>query len=217
MLMTGESALKGRAGSFRPFLKQPERFDILSRRVPALAGAGAKGERDACEEIERLLGDLNAFVGDFRAGLELMQLADAHAAFARSWGPIACRDAAMALRRFRDALRQIDDALKDCPPLKSARKGVRAAEKRFAGSFPMARGRRSGAPGNGNGTLPRPHGDMSDAAIVADVSRSGRHVAYSSDGRAIRFELAEEALWQLVALRDETFAAFPDAPGRSNA
>jgi hypothetical protein len=212
MLVTGESATRGCAGPFRPFLKQPSRFDILSRRVPALAGAGAKEERDAREEVERLLGDLNAFVGDFRAGLELMQLADAQVAFARSWGPIACRDAAMALRRFRETLRQIDEALKDCPSLKGARKGARAAEKRFTGRFPMARGKRNGMARNGNGTPPRPHGDMADGAIVADVSRSGRRVAYSSDGRAIRFELAEAALWQLVTLRDEAFAAFADAP-----
>jgi hypothetical protein len=217
MLVTGESAMRGRAGPFRRFLKQPTRFDILSRRVPALAGAGAKEERDAREEVERLLSGLNAFVGDFRAGLELLGLADTHTAFARSWGPIACRDAAVALRRFRDTLRQIDDALKDCPPLNIARKAVRAAEKRFAGRFPMARGRSNGATRNGNGKQPHPHGDMADATIVADVSRSGRRVAYSSDGRAIRFDLAEEALWQLVALRDEAFAAFAEAPDRPRA
>ena len=227
MLSTGDPATSdpppGRRGSLGPFLKPPVRFDILSRRVPSL-GQAAEDERAAVEEIIRWLAALNAYVGDFRAGLKLLDHADAHAEFAWSWGPIACRDAGVALVNFHGALKGMREALKLCRSLKAAQKGLRPVEQRFAATFPTARagrngvgggtGRRAGGTGGeSRSPLPRRHDDMCDAAIAAHVSRAGRRVTHSLDGRAIRFELSEHTLWRLVAFRNEVFAVFEEGRG----
>lgn len=212
--MPGASpAMAARDGPFAPFLKQPARFDTLSRPVPALpVTAAQKSEREAIDEIAQVLGELNAYVGDFHAGLSLLDHAEANAAFAWSWGPIACRDAGAALTSFRDALKRIEEALKRCPALKRERRAMRAVERQFSAAFPSARARRNGRARNGEKTaLPRPHDAMSDAALGADVSRNGRRVAHARDGRETRFELSEHSLWRLVALRNEAFAVFEDA------
>lgn len=197
------------AGAGAPFGKQPERFDILSRRVPALAVE--EEEREAVDAIARLLGELNAHVGDFRAGLTLLDHADRNSAFAWSWAPIACRDAGAALMRFRLALSQMHEALASCPSLKPARKTLKPVQRRFAEAFPSGRGKQNGAARTAR-VPPRAHADMCDAAILARVSRAGRRVTHSLDGKAIRFELSERSLMRLVKLRDEAFAAFePDS------
>ena len=215
MLGTGDHAVCGNAGPFAPFLKEPARFDLLSRRVPALNGAGAAAEREALAEIARLLGGLNAYVGDFRAGLKLLDYADAHAEFAWSWGPIACRDAGAALTNFRAALKQMAEALKRCPSRAGAKRAIRPVEQRFSAAFPSARARRNGsaAGAGGNPASPptRRHDDMCDARILAGVSREGRRVRHASNGRQMSFELSEHALWMLVAFRNEAFAAFEEA------
>lgn len=196
-----------RAGALALFLRSPERFDILSRRVPALVAG--EGEREAAAEVSRRLGDLNATIGDFRAGLELMKLAEAASAFRRSWGPIACRDAALALTNFRAALKAIDVALKGAKSLRRARARLRPVERRFAADFPTVRARKAAPSGAANGaTHPRRHDHMSDAVIVAEVAHDGRSVRHRGDGRELRFDLSEHSLWRLVALRDEVFAAF---------
>jgi hypothetical protein len=207
---TRDRAMPRRAG-FEPFLRQPARFDILSRRVPPFEGADPTG--DAIGEISMRLADLNGYVGDFRAGLELLKHADGHAAFARNWGPIACSDAAMALRGFRHTLRLIVEAMKQCRAPMAARNALRSVDQRFAQAFPLFRAGRNGGRGNGGGAGPhgpRRHHDMCDAAILANVTQDGRLVAHSSDGKAIRFELSEQGLWQLVSFRDEVFAAFEE-------
>jgi hypothetical protein len=197
----------GSAGALGLFLRQPARFDILSRRLPELAGADH--EHDAVAEIARRLGDLNGTIGDFRAGLELMNLAEARGAFRASWAPIACRDAALALTNFRAALTAIGAALKGVRSLKGVAPRLRPVARRFASEFPAARAGR--APRNGGGGPPlRRHQDMCDAAIVAEVAHAGRSVRHRSEGRELRFELSEHSLWRLVALRDEAFAAFEE-------
>jgi hypothetical protein len=201
------------------FLRQPPRFDILSRRVPALGGADDGGqEREAADEIARLLGELNAFVGDFRAGVELLDYADSRADLAHNWGPIACRDGAVALIAFRDALRGLVAALGRHPPLRQVRRALRPVERRFAAAFPTARaGRATGRAGASAAPMPRRHDDMCDAIIVANVSRRGRAVRHRESGREIRFELTEHALWQLVALRNEAFLAIEEALAQEGA
>jgi hypothetical protein len=198
-----------------PFLRRPPRFDILSRRVPELGGAGAAEEqREQAGEIARLLGQLNAFVGDFRAGVELLDYADSRADLAHNWGPIACRDAAVALLGFRDALRGLMAVLGRDPALRPARRALRPVERRFAAIFPAIRAGRNGtrhASPQSQSPMPRHHNDMCDATILAHVSRRGRTVRHKKNGRELRFELTEQALWQLVALRNEAFAAIEDA------
>jgi hypothetical protein len=200
----------GRRAGFEAFLKQPARFDILSRRIPALAEAVTD---DARGEIRDRLADLNGFVGDFRAGLELSKHADGHVAFARSWGPIACSDAALALRGFRGTLRLILEALKHGGAPSGTRGTLRSVDQRFAEAFPVSRAPRNGSKREKQGAgshAPRRHHDICDAAILAHVTQDGRLVAHSRDGKAIRFELSEEGLWQLVSFRDEVFAAFEE-------
>jgi hypothetical protein len=203
-------AIPNHAVALGLFLRQPARFDILSRRVPALGG-GAEEEGEAREAIARRLGDLNGSIGDFRAGLELMKLAEAHAAFQRSWAPIACRDAARALINFRAALKAIGEAVKESRALKRVPRGLKPVERRFAADFPIARARRTARLAAAGAPLVRRHDDMCDAVIAAHVSHAGRRVRHASDGRELRFELSEHSLWQLVALRDAAFAAFEEA------
>jgi hypothetical protein len=212
MLSAGEGAMSRTAraaGCPAPFLRQPARFDILSRRVPRLGGACGADERAAADEILRRLHDLNACVGDFRAGLKLFEHAEANAAFAWSWAPIACHDSGRALARFREALKGLRAALKSSASMKGARKALRPVEERFAVAFPTERvARNGGGRGEAAGALPRRHDDMADAAIVAQVSRAGRDVRHALGGRAIRFELSEQTLWRLVAMRNDAFSAF---------
>jgi hypothetical protein len=200
--------------ALRLFLRQPDRFDILSRRVPALGrqgfGGEGEGERAAREAIARRLGALNAAIGDFRAGLELLDHAETHGACERSWGPIACRDAAMALLRFRAALKAIGEALKGVKPVRGTRARLKSVERRFAADFPIARAGRAGARAGGGGGPPRRHNDICDAVIAAHVSRAGRIVTHLGNGKALRFELSEPSLWRLVVLRDAAFAVFED-------
>lgn len=204
----------GHARAPAPFLRRPPRFDILSRRVPELGGEGAAEARGQSGEIKQLLGDLNAFVGDFRAGMELLDYAETRADLAHNWGPIACRDAAVALIGFRDALRGLVAALGRDPALRPARRALRPVERRFASIFTTARAAQNGvrcASAQSQSPMPRRHDDMCDAIILAHVSRRGRTVQHNKNGRALRFELTEHALWQLVALRNEAFAAIEEA------
>jgi hypothetical protein len=197
-----------------PFLRQPPRFDILSRRVPALGGADdGEEEREAADEIARLLGELNAFVGDFRAGVELLDYSESRPDLAHNWGPIACRDGALALIGFRDALHGLVAALGRHALLRQARRALRPVERRFAAAFPSTRAGRAACRASRSAAtpLPRQHDDMCDAIILANVSRRGRAVRHRESGREIRFELTEHALWQLVALRNEAFAAVEEA------
>jgi hypothetical protein len=196
------------AGCPAPFLRQPARFDILSRRVPPLGGADGADERAAADEVLGRLHDLNAYVGDFRAGLKLFEHAEANAEFAWSWAPIACHDSGRALAKFREALKGLRAALKASASMKGARKALRPVEERFAVAFPTERAARNGGGRGEAAALPRRHDDMADAAIVAQVSRAGREVTHALGGRAIRFELSDETLWRLVAFRNEVFAAF---------
>jgi len=200
--------------SMELFGRRPARFDILSKRLPQLADAGGLDEPEAADEIVELLVAMNAQVGEFRAGLELFNHAEARAGFARNWGPIACRDAGAALFDFRDALKQMVAALAERRSLRRARAGLRSVEKRFAAAFPTARARRDGTVPGSEGPdapVPRPHDDMCDAAILANVARAGRCVTHARDGRAIRFELSERSLWTLVGLRNDAFGAFEEA------
>jgi hypothetical protein len=214
MLDTGNDAVSeaeasNPAVSLAVFLREPDRFDILSRRVPALGtAAAAQGERTALAAIERRLGELNAALGDFRAGLTLFELAETNAAFQRSWGPIACRDAALALTKFRAAVKAIGEALKACPTLRGARTRLRPVERRLAEEFPVTT--RGASRAGAQDQAPAVHGAMCDAAIAADIFRAGRRVSHARDGRALHFTLSEASLWRLVALRDEAFAVFEE-------
>ncbi len=212
MLATGNGT-SGHAGPFAPFLKQPVRFDILSRRVPPLDARGTATEREAIEEIVRLLGDLNAYVGDFRAGLKLLDHAEANETFAASWGPIACRDASVSLTSFREALKRMVEALRRCPSLKRAAQAIRPVEKRFVTAFPAARARNGRGVGSSARNAPPQHRNgMCDATIRAAISREGRRVLHATKGREMRFELSEQSLWRLVAFRNEVFGAFEEVP-----
>jgi hypothetical protein len=115
----------------------------------------------------------------------------------------------VALLGFRDSLRGLVAALGSHASLRRARRTLRPVERRFAAVFPTTRAAR----GNGRASVPsdtptpRRHDDMCDAVILARVTLHGRAVRHRGDGREIRFELTEHALWQLVALRNDAFLA----------
>ncbi len=129
--------------------------------------------------------------------------------FHASWGPIAARDAALALAAFRASLKAIGEALKGVRSLRGTQARLKPVERRFAAEFPMVRAGRAAANGHANGEAPpRGRGAMSDAILLAEIAHEGRNVQHRSEGRELRFELSERSLWRLVALRDAAFAAF---------
>lgn len=203
-MLDGGEAILEQAGAV-VFMRPPERFDALSRRVPPAGSRASHGGATHAEALRRLA-ELNACVGDFKAGLDLFELAQQQKAFSASWVPTACRDAGRALARFRAALQAITAALSEDPAARDAKRDIGRVERRFSEVFPASRRK----PADSAQPCAVRHRDIEDAGPLDDVLLAGRSATYLGCEPPIRFDLGRDTLWRLVALRDAAFAVFED-------
>jgi hypothetical protein len=196
--------------------------DYIAARFAAMAPAiddstFREDERQQVDSIRILLSSLNSFIEDFRSDLELFNYAEANPAVMMRWAPIACRDAAMTLWNFRDALNFIQSALKRCPNLKTQRKehALRAAIGRFGAAFPFAeKVRNTTAHPVGQIATPKARevNRLRGTPVLIHNSWAGRKVMHSKEGREVSFEISGATILTLEAVRNAVFNVFRGAP-----
>lgn len=152
-------------------------------------------ERQQVNSILILLGSLNSLIEAFQADLELFDYAEQNPAVRMAWSSVACRDAAMTLWHFGDALKFIQRALKKCPSLKTQHKGraLKAAIDRFWAALPFANEVRH-ATAHQVGQIATPEhrklNSLRGARVLLNNCRIGRKVMYSKAGREVSFEIS---------------------------
>jgi hypothetical protein len=147
----------------------------------------------------------------------MFDFAEENLAMKMGWSSIACRDAAMTIWNFGDALKSIRSALKKCPSLKTQRKerGLKAAIGRFGAAFPFAKGMRNAtAHPVGQVATPkdREKNKLRGTPFLIHNSRLGRKVMHSKDGREVSFEMSGATILTLETVRNEVFNVFREAP-----
>ena len=132
------------------------------------------------------------------------------------WSPIACRDAAMTLWNFGDALKCIQSALKKCPSLKTQHKerALKAAIGRFGAAFPFAKEVRN-ATAHPVGEIATPEdrekNKLCGTPFLIQNARLGRKVVHSKDGREVSFEISGATILTLETVRNAVFNVFREA------
>jgi len=187
---------------------------IMDERVPHIDDSNfSKEERDHVDSILLLLNSLNSFIEAFRADIELFDYAESHADLKMRWAPIACRDAAMTIYNFQDAIDHIFKAFKRCPPLKTLarERALRAAVGRAGAAFPTAEKMRNvtAHPVGHIGTAKaRRDNSLRGSPVIVQNSWSGRKVMHSKEGREVSFEISETTVQTLMTLRNGVFKVF---------
>ena len=170
-------------------------------------------ERQEVDSILLLLSSLTSFIEDFRSDLELFDYAEENSAVKMRWASIACRDAAMTLWNFGDALNCIRTALKRCPSLKTQRKerALKAAIGRFGAAFPFAeKVRNATAHPVGQMATPKDRevNRLRGVPILLHNYRAGRKVMHSKEGREVSFEITGATILTLATVRNAVFNVF---------
>jgi hypothetical protein len=154
---------------------------------------------------------LTSFIEFFENDLELFDHAEADKNITMQWAPIACRDAALNLWGFRDALSRVQGAYRRCPRLQTEERerALESATADFSSAFPDAKDMRDIT------AHPVPHlaakGRKNPAIngwLLVHNSWTGRKVMNSHEGREISFELSAETILTLRAIRKIVFSAF---------
>lgn len=171
-----------------------------------------EGERQKTIRIQTALDCLTRFIEAFEADLELFGHALENKAIEMRWTPIACRDAAMNLWAFYDALIYLKRTLPKCPSLRTAEKekAVSAAQAAFEITFPDAHDMRdvAGHPvghmaGKGQGK-----GHDINGIMIQNSWTTDRKVMNTFEGREISFELSGDTVSALRSIRKIVFDAF---------
>jgi hypothetical protein len=187
---------------------------VFEEMVPHVDDSSfSESERQQADSIALLLHSLNGFISDFRSDLELFDYAESHPDVMMRWSAIACRDAAMTIWNFRDALDHIQRAVKQCLPLKTKEleRSLRAAIGRYGAMLPMAKKMRNvtGHPVSHIGTPEAwKQNVLRGTSVLVHNSWAGRKVIHSKEGMEISFELSEDTLEALITTRNKVFAAF---------
>ena len=176
-----------------------------------------KSERQQVDSILLLLQSLNGFIDDFCSDIELFDYVEANLAVKMRWAFIACRDAAMTLWNFRDALDFIQKAFKCCPSLKTKPKehALKAAIGRFGAAFPFARKVRN-ATAHPVGQIATPkHREVNrlrNTPVLLQSVLMGRKFTHSKEGLEVSFEICDTTVLTLKAVRDAVFNVFREGP-----
>jgi hypothetical protein len=171
-----------------------------------------ENDRKHVDTILLMMNLLNGLIDRFSNDLELFDYAEEQE-LGHRWSAIACRDAALALSDFKDALGCIKDATEQClrlctPPLLAA---IKATQASFKSALPDATGSRHvaahsaehiGTPDN------RERNTLSHVPILMQLARNGRIVISTRQGRYVSFEISSGTLAVLKSARTQVFDAF---------
>jgi hypothetical protein len=165
-----------------------------------------------------LLHSLNSHISSLVSDIELFDYAESNPEVNMRWAPIACRDAAMNIWHFQDALDHILSALKRCPPLKTKERerGLRSVIGRAKAQFPEKMRHVAAHPSSHIGT-PQARAQNSIRGVQVQNSWAGRKVMNTVEGREISFEMSEVTVNSLRVMRNAVFTIFKTADGDSPA
>lgn len=171
-----------------------------------------ESDRRHVDTILLMMRHLNRLIDRFTTDLELFDYAEAQE-LGHRWSSVACRDAVLALKDFRDALGHIADATRQC--LRLCAPSLLAAIEAACGSFdralPNVTQSRHVAAHSANhiGThKDRERNSLSHVPLLMHMARNGRRVTSSSQGREVSFEISTGTLDILKSIRDAVFTAF---------
>jgi hypothetical protein len=171
----------------------------------------SESDRRRIDTLLLMMNHLNSLIERFATDLELFDYAEAQQ-LGHRWSSVACRDAALALKDFKDALSYITRAAKEClrlctPALLNA---IEAAQRSFDLATPGAVGSRHIAAHSSEqvGTHDdRRRNTLSNTPILMHMVRSGRRITSTRQGREVSFEISVATLDTLKSVRAQVFEA----------
>lgn len=170
-----------------------------------------ESDRRRVDTLLLMMRHLNSLIDRFTTDLELFDHAEAQE-LGHRWSHVACRDAALALKDFRDALCYIACAAKECRRLSTPAllKTIAAAQQSFDITIPDAVGSRHMAAHSSEqiGTHDdRRRNRLSSVPILMHMARIGRRVTSTRQGREVSFEISVATLDTLKSVRAQVFDA----------
>jgi hypothetical protein len=195
---------------------QARAASIMEEMVPHINDSSfSKDDRDQIDSILLLLHSLNSHIATLTADIELFDYAESHTDIMMRWSPIACRDAAMTIWHFQDALDYMLRALKRCPPIKTKERerALRSVIGRAAVAFPKKMRHVTAHATSHIGTpQARKQNALRGTSVILQNSRIGRKVIHSVEGRELSFEMSNATIQTLKTIRNIVFAIFRDKP-----
>ena len=176
-----------------------------------------ESDRRHVDTLFLMMNHLNSLIDRFAMDLELLDYAEAQQ-LGHPWSHVACRDAALALKDFRDALSYIMRAARECRRLRTPAllKAIEAAQRSFDLAIPDAAGSRHIAAHSSEqiGTHDdRRRNALSSVPILLHMARNGRRVTSTRHGREVSFEISVAMLDALKSVRAQVFDAIRAAQG----
>jgi hypothetical protein len=192
---------------------------IMDETVPLIDYFSfSEPDRGQAISIWMLLEGLNSHIATLGADIELFDYAESHPEINMRWAPIACRDAAMTIWHFQDALDHILSALKRCPPLKTKERerALRSIIGRAKAKFPEKM-RHVTAHLSGHIGTPQARRRNAVRGVTVQNSWGGRKITNTVDGREVSLEMSEATVQSLKAIRNSVFSIFRDNPASASA
>ena len=170
-----------------------------------------EGDRRHVDTLLLMISHMNSLIDRFATDLELFDYAEAQQ-LGHRWSLVACRDAALALKDFRDTLSYITRAAEDCRQLRTPAllKTIEAAQRSFDSAIPDVVGSRHIAAHSSEqiGTHDdRRRNTLSDVPILMHMARNGRSVTSTRRGSEVSFEISVATLDALKSVRAQLFDA----------
>jgi hypothetical protein len=170
-----------------------------------------ESDRRHVDTILLMMNHLNSLIDRFATDLELLDYADAQQ-LGHPWSAVACRDAALALKDFKDALGYIHSATEACLRLRTPAllASIKAARQSFDSALPDVTGSRHIAAHSAEqiGT----HDDhqrniLTHVPILMHMARNERRITSTRMGRAISFDMSNVTFDVLKSVRTLVFDA----------
>jgi hypothetical protein len=185
---------------------------IMEEQLPHIDDSTfSAGDRDHVDTISLMLGNLNSAINSLVADIELFDYAESHADVMMRWSAIACRDAAMSIGHFQEALGHLERAVSQCKPLKSKtrERSLRSVIGRTNAAFPeKIRHTTAHAAGHIGTPQARKRNTIFGAPVIIHNSRIGRTVTHSVENGQVSFDMSGATVETLRQLRNDTFALF---------